>query len=96
MHGWKEHTNSSNLVLCLSFGVYRVAELFPFGISHYIIFSEKRITSKKLFLTTISRKRIQIRHNYDHKIVAFIALLPQSRFLKVNHATFLHIKLSIT
>ena len=48
MHGWKEHNNSSNLV-SLSFNVYRVAELLPFEISKYIIFSEKRITSKVMF-----------------------------------------------
>ena len=49
MHGWKEHISSSNLVLCLSFGLYRVAELLPFEISHYTIFGEKQITSKMIF-----------------------------------------------
>ena len=32
MHGWKEHTSSSNLV-CLSFWMYRVAELLPFELT---------------------------------------------------------------
>ena len=36
MHGWKEHTSSSNLV-CLSFWMYRVAELLPLKHDHKIV-----------------------------------------------------------
>ena len=48
MHGWKEHISSNTFGMCLSFGVYRVAELLSFEIRHYTIFCEKRITSKMI------------------------------------------------
>ena len=43
MHGWKEHTSSSNLVYVLALGVYRVAELLPFEISQYTIFVKNEL-----------------------------------------------------